>query len=146
MSSSTEDRLRDLFVVDAAAAPAAVGLVEGALRKVRHRRRVHMAWAAAVVGIVLGAGAVTTTGLAQRSPHEPIAAVSRSTSHSRMPAGQATASPGPRGPVPVDATTDCVETYSPSAVAGRAFAFDGTVTGIGPARSNRPGGPFLWSE
>jgi hypothetical protein len=32
-----------------------------------------------------------------------------------------------------------VEAYSPEAVAGRGFAFDGTVTEIGPAGSNRPG-------
>ena len=35
-----------------------------------------------------------------------------------------------------------METYSPGAVAGRSFAFDGTVTAIGPARSNRSGAPL----
>jgi hypothetical protein len=32
----------------------------------------------------------------------------------------------------------CAESYSPAAVANRAFAFDGTVTSIGPGTTNRP--------
>ncbi|MGZ4625725.1 MAG: hypothetical protein ACXV3S_05460 [Kineosporiaceae bacterium] len=35
--------------------------------------------------------------------------------------------------------TSCVQGYSPAAVAGRSFAFDGTVTSIGPGRTDRPG-------
>jgi hypothetical protein len=45
--------------------------------------------------------------------------------------------PEPEGPTPSSMAPSCVETYLPTAIASRAFAFDGTVTGIGPARTNR---------
>jgi len=35
--------------------------------------------------------------------------------------------------------TSCVEGYSTATLAGRSFAFDGTVTALGPARTNRAG-------
>ena len=41
------------------------------------------------------------------------------------------------GPVFSSANVRCVEEYSPEAMTGRAFAFDGTVTEIGGAVSNR---------
>jgi hypothetical protein len=43
------------------------------------------------------------------------------------------------GPVPTAGAASCVVDYSPHAVAERAFAFDGTVTAIGPDTTNRPG-------
>ena len=43
------------------------------------------------------------------------------------------------GPLPDGGAASCVESYSPDAASGRSFAFDGTVTAIGPARTNRPG-------
>lgn len=141
MTLHTEDQLRELFAAEADNAPEAVGLAGGALRKVRHRRRVRAAWTATVV-VVVSAG-LATVGLAQRSHHALIAAPSRSTSQGALPRGQATAAPTQQGPVPVvGGGADCVETYSPAAMAGVAFAFDGTVTAIGPARGNGPGGPF----
>jgi len=42
------------------------------------------------------------------------------------------------GPLPAFGATSCAEQYSPSAVAKRAFAFDGVVVDIGSAHSNRP--------
>ncbi|HCT81568.1 MAG TPA: hypothetical protein DGG94_07050 [Micromonosporaceae bacterium] len=42
------------------------------------------------------------------------------------------------GPLPDGGAASCVEEYSPSAVAKRAFAFDGVVVDFGPAGSNRP--------
>lgn len=36
------------------------------------------------------------------------------------------------------ATASCVEEYSPTTLSNRAFAFDGTVTGIGPGTTNKP--------
>ncbi len=42
------------------------------------------------------------------------------------------------GPLPDGGATSCAERYSPSAVAKRAFAFDGVVIEIGSAHSNRP--------
>jgi hypothetical protein len=50
----------------------------------------------------------------------------------------ALAPPGPTGPVRGGAGS-CVEPYSPAAVGDRAFAFDGTVTAIGPGNTDRPG-------
>lgn len=142
MTSSTEDQLRDLFAAEAAAAPEPLGLADGARRKVRHRRRVHLAWTAVVVGVVLGMSAATATGLSQRSRHEATAAPSPSTGQAALPRAQATAGPAPQGAVPVGAAADCVEMYSPAALADTAFAFDGTVTGIGPASSRRAGAAF----
>jgi hypothetical protein len=43
------------------------------------------------------------------------------------------------GPFPGDASASCAFTYSARTLAERAFAFDGTVTSIGPARTNRGG-------
>jgi hypothetical protein len=133
MNRSTENDLRNLFAEAAAAAPEAVGLGQGALQKVRHRRRVQMVCAAAVVGIGVGVGLLTAGSLGDPSDRAPIAAPS--VPHS----GATTAAPTRQGPVPSGASEDCVETYSPAAVAGRSFAFDGTVTAIGPAQSNRAG-------
>lgn len=51
---------------------------------------------------------------------------------------------GRSGPLPDGGTAaSCVENYSPGAVAGRSFAFDGTVLEIGPSVSNRGDGADL---
>jgi hypothetical protein len=57
--------------------------------------------------------------------------------------GTSTTSVARTGPVGDGATASCVESYSPSAVAGRAFAFDGTVTSIaeGTTSAASSGGP-----
>jgi hypothetical protein len=137
MSTPTEQRLRDLLAAEADAAPRAVGLADGALRKVRRRRRVLATCATGVLALA----AVTTGVLAidgpGRSPTSPVVA-------SAGPASEEAPSSDPvpgttETPLGAIAAASCVEAYSPEAVAGRAFAFDGTVTAIGPARSNRPG-------
>ena len=138
MSTPTEQQLRDLLAADAAAAPRAVGLAAGALRKVRHRRRVRAACGTGLVAVVVVATGVLTVDGFGPTPQNSPAAVSVG------PAGDgASPSPDP-APVPTaapaqGAAASCVEAYSPTAVAGRAFAFDGTVTAIGLALSNRPG-------
>lgn len=43
------------------------------------------------------------------------------------------------GPVAVGGPADCVERYSPAAVDGRGFAFDGTVVDVGAGVTDRPG-------
>ena len=43
------------------------------------------------------------------------------------------------GPVQDGGTASCVMEYSPANMVGLAFAFDGTVTSIGPGHSDRPG-------
>jgi hypothetical protein len=47
--------------------------------------------------------------------------------------------PGPAGEVEVEHQASCVEAYSPAAVSGRGFAFDGRVTAIGVGSTDRPG-------
>ena len=138
MSSPTEQQLRDLLAAEAAAAPRAVGLAEGALRKVRHRRRVRTAWATGLVAVAaVTTGLLTIEEFGQR-PQDSAVAVSVESTGERSPTSSDPA-PNPAG-APVEGTAaSCVEEYSPAAVTGRAFAFDGTVTAIGPARSNRPG-------
>lgn len=42
-----------------------------------------------------------------------------------------------RGPLPDGGAASCVETYTPRAVAKRAFAFDGVVVEVGPSVSDR---------
>ncbi|GAA4810410.1 hypothetical protein GCM10025786_13440 [Nocardioides caeni] len=45
----------------------------------------------------------------------------------------------PSGAVGDDSAVSCVEEYSPAAVNGRGFAFDGTVVEVGPGTTDRPG-------
>lgn len=45
--------------------------------------------------------------------------------------------PDPHGPLPEAGAARCVEEYSPAAVAGRGFAFDGVVVEIGSAVTDR---------
>ena len=137
MSSPTEQQLRDLLATEAATAPRAVGLAEGALRKVRHRRRVRAAWAGGLVAVAaVTTGVLTIEGPGQRSQDSAVA-VSLESTGERPPTSSDAAPSAVDAPVDTSAA-ECVEEYSPAAVAGRAFAFDGTVTAIGPARSNRP--------
>jgi hypothetical protein len=144
MSNPTEQRLRDLFAAEADAAPRAVGLAQGALRKVRRRRRILATCATGVLAVA----AVTTGVLVVDGPGRPqdasVAASGDPTAVDPRPgdAPLPTDVPGPTpaGTLAGDAAAECVEAYSPEAIAGRAFAFDGTVTAIGPAGTNRPGG------
>ena len=47
---------------------------------------------------------------------------------------------GQVGPLLDGNAAKCAQAYSPSAVSGRAFALDGTVTNIGPVPTHRAGG------
>ncbi|MFE9205609.1 hypothetical protein [Micromonospora sp. NPDC007230] len=129
--TTTEQQLRDLFAADAARAPRASGLADGALRKVRHRRRVRTAW---VSGVAVSAVSLVVAGgmAVPRSDSPSIGAPSVVPTFGR--AGE---------PVPgEEAAISCVVEYSLPEVAKRAFSFDGTVIAIGPARE-RPGSvPF----
>ena len=128
MSTSTEQQLRELFAAEAATAPEAAGLADGAVRKVRHRHRVQVGWLAGASTVVVAASVLAVGGLA-RQPQNPPTAASRSAAPSQL-AGEA---------VPGTSAASCVEAYSLAAVAKRRFAFDGTVISVGPAKSNRPG-------
>jgi hypothetical protein len=140
MSTPTEQQLRELFAADAAAAPSDVDLIAGTLRKVHYHRRVRTAWVTGLVAAVAAIGAVVATGVPERDTQPPPAAASP---HSAAQPGAGTSSaPTGEGALRGATTASCVETYSPAAVAGRSFAFDGTVTAIGPAGSNRSGPPL----
>jgi len=140
MSSPTEQQLRDLFASEASAAPQAVGLTDGTLRKVRHRRRVRTAWAVGMVGVVvLTVGGLTSDALDQQRQNPPMAVPSDPTAEVAPPGGEGATDPRDGDAVGGGAAQECAEDYSPAAVAGRSFAFDGTVTAIGPAGSNRSG-------
>lgn len=105
----------------------------------RARRRSRTRAAAAVAGalVVVAAGVGIVVGLQPDGPASTIVAIPSPTS--------VKASPLPvrvrqrSGPLPSDGAFKCVDSYSPQAVAGRAFAFDGTATHIGPGTTDRPG-------
>ncbi|MET7391920.1 hypothetical protein ABZS66_00265 [Dactylosporangium sp. NPDC005572] len=110
----------------------------------RRRRRLSVFAATAAVAVVLGGGAAAqglrsgSGDVGQAPPATP------STAPPGTAATSATATPDKpatdrTGALPEGGMIDCVEGYSPDAVARRAFAFDGVVVAIGPARSNRPG-------
>lgn len=140
MNTPFEQQLRELFAADAAAAPQDVDLAAGALRQVRHRRR--RVRAAALTGLVAAAAAIGTvmaTGVPGHVPQRPPAAASSNPAGRAALPGTGSAPPTTSGGGGSSSSASCVEGYSPAAVAERSFAFDGTVTAIGPARSNRPG-------
>lgn len=134
MSTPTEQQLRDLLAADAAAAPPAVGLAAGALRRVRRRRRALATCVSGALAVAAVTTAVLITDGPGRTEDSVVAATVDSTSETPPPSDAPAAAPM------AGAAADCVQEYSPTAVAGRAFAFDGTVTGIGPGQTNRPGG------
>lgn len=140
MNTATEQQLRELFAADAAAAPEDVELTAGTLRKVRQRRRVRTAGATGLVASVVAIGAAVALGVTgQPVQRPPVAAPSAPAGQTALPSAGNASAPTGVGALRSDAAADCVENYSPAAVAARAFAFDGTVTAIGPARSNRTG-------
>lgn len=137
MSTPTEQQLRDLFAADAAAAPVEGDLIHGALRKVRRHRRVRGVTIAGLVAAVAAVGGVLVSGgSGQEAQRSPVAAPSHPASQAPLPTTGTTTTPSGGGS---GVSTACVNSYSPAAVAGSPFAFDGTVTAIGAARSNRPG-------
>lgn len=137
MTNRLEDELRDLFRSDAAAAPDAAPVVELTLRTTgtaaRPRRAVVLAAAAAAVLVVV-AGA-TALRLADGSGSEQSSGVEPGSTTAVSPPTSA----GPRGPLWPQSQASCVEEYGPRTLAGRDFAFDGTVTAIGAGTTDRPG-------
>lgn len=137
MSTDTEQQLRDLFAADAAAAPSAAGLVEGALRKARRTRRVRVAGAS---GLLVAAGLVSSLVLTDAGGADPEAPPAASPSGAV--AGTPTTGAGPTGELPSARIGDCVVVYSPEALAETRFAIDGTVVAIGPERPLEEGLPM----
>jgi hypothetical protein len=89
----------------------------------RYRLKVMRVLAGLVVVALLGAGCASSKSAAE------------------APAVRDTepASARPTGPLGGEALGSCVEEYSPEAVLGRDFAFDGTVMTIGDGHTDRPG-------
>jgi hypothetical protein len=122
MTEQLEDELRHLFAEDAERAPLPGTLADGVRRAVQRRRQVRLVWstgllaAAAIAAVVVG---VVPGGQQDGDPWEARPAVNG------------------KGALPGNASASCVEEYSPKAVTGRAFAFDGTVTDINPGRTDR---------
>ena len=89
----------------------------------------HRACWAALLALPITLSACGDTPAAQPGP----SAASTPSAASAAPAAVRT------GPLPDSATASCAFAYAPEAVRERAFAFDGTVTGVGKGRSNKPG-------
>jgi len=139
MTEQMEQQLRELFSEDADRAPQVRNLAIGAVRLVRQRRRTTLAWAAG--GSVITVAAVAAlVGSLPGGDHDGSAISSPSPRTSLHSTPSSTPA---RGAVPGSDTASCVEAYSAKTLVGQAFAFDGTVIALGPARTNRPGGGQL---
>jgi hypothetical protein len=128
---STEDQIRDLFAADAAAAPAATGLLDGTMRRVRRRRRQQAAWVAAGCVGALAAAVVVAPGLTRSEP-VVIAGPASSASSVAPPAPVGTVPPGVAGQplsVPFSAGTAACAMI-PGA---ERFALDGAVVAVAPS-------------
>jgi hypothetical protein len=117
----------------AQAASAALAASPAAGRQVRQRRRSRIAWGAASlvaasVAAVVGAGALTSSPPEDRTTAPPAA----------QPSAAQSSADRRTGALPDAAGASCAVGYSPRELARRAFAFDGTVTAIGPGRTDRP--------
>jgi hypothetical protein len=133
MTDPIEQQLREVFAHDAALAPPPLALGERAMRQVR-RRRTRLAVTSVTATACVAAVAVLASLLTAQHSGNPITVPSGTISHDAQP-HNGTAS----GALPDNGTASCAGEYSATALRQRAFAFDGTVTTIGPARTNRSG-------
>ena len=131
--SRLEETVRSVLEEDARAAPDGSGVVRRVMERTRRRDRTRRT--ALTVGLAAAATAAVVL----------VPSVVGDDERSRTPATAARSSAQPtstdpdrrRGPLPGTAAVSCVEQYSPREVMDRAFAFDGTVTAIGPGRTDR---------
>jgi hypothetical protein len=142
MSSSTAQRLRDLFTADAAAAPDVVDLAAGVRHRVRRRRRMLAAWSSgvgtAVVLVAVGAFGAHGPVRPPQAQSPSVAAVTPSPTRQVFTAERYDRVV-PGGPL-VDAgmaMASCATEYTPAKLAELPIVFDGTVMTIGPGRTNR---------
>jgi hypothetical protein len=124
MTEQIEDELRAMFRTSADRAPQAHQLAEQAVGRVRRARRVRLFGAGGSVltiaaVIALSGGLFDSQGTHRKLVSPP--AVAR------------------HGALPETGAASCAQGYSLITLAQRAFAFDGTVTAIGPAQTNRAG-------
>lgn len=100
----------------------------------RSQTRAAVAAAGALAVVVAGIGVVM--GIQPDGPGSTIVAIPSQTS---VKTSQSPVRPSQRSSaLPDNGVSKCVEEYTPQAVAHRAFAFDGTVTHIGPGTTDRP--------
>ncbi|MGC4856932.1 hypothetical protein ACLQ24_27060 [Micromonospora sp. DT4] len=140
MNQSTERELRELFAAEAADAPDELAVAAAAVRRVHRRRRTLMV-AAATTGVIIAAGAYGVYRPAATPQAQPSGIISF-TPVAPAPAADLPAGVEPGDPLAFGAA-QCVKAYSPQTLAELPFAFDGTVTGIGPARTERSNHPPL---
>ncbi|MGC4812439.1 hypothetical protein ACLQ29_18095 [Micromonospora sp. DT228] len=107
----------------------------------RRRRHLGLFGAAAATALALGGGVVALDLVGTGSPGENDSADGRRLA--ALSGSPATDGDDPTrdrsGPLPASGAASCVEVFTPETLANRAFAFDGVVATIGPARTNRPG-------
>ncbi|MCY1141228.1 hypothetical protein OWR29_24790 [Actinoplanes sp. Pm04-4] len=146
MNQSTEQQLRDLFASDAADAPHEQAVAAAAIRQV-HRRRRTLTIAAATAALLIAAGAYAVNRPPATPPLTPPQAQPPAASPTPLTSAPPPAAALPPGAKPGDpltfAAAQCVKPYSPKTLAEQAFAFDGTVTAIAPAQTNRNENPSL---
>ncbi|MEV0902952.1 hypothetical protein [Actinoplanes sp. NPDC049802] len=140
MNQSTEHELRELFAAEAADAPDEQAVAAAAIRRVHRRRRI-LTTAVATTAVIIAVGTYSASRPATTPQAQPPGTSSAgpvaSAPEAALPAG---VEPGdPLGP----GAQQCVKPYSPTTLAEQSFAFDGTVTGIGPARTERGTDPPL---
>lgn len=138
MNQSTERELRELFAAEAAHAPDELAVAAAAVRQV-HRRRRTLTVAGATTTVIIAAAVYGIHRPAATPQARPPVSASvvpvTSTPAAGLPAGVT-----PGDPIAFGAA-QCVKAYSPETLGEQAFAFDGTVTGIGPARTERGNRP-----
>lgn len=133
MTEQLEQRLRDVLVEDANRAPEGGDLHAGALRRVRRYRGVRLLAAAGCIAAVTSVAVLAS--LLFGSGDGAVQPGARSTGSAIVP--------GPGRALPGGAAASCASEYSTTTLVGQAFAFDGTVTAIGPPQTNRDGGGVL---
>ncbi|HYN94734.1 MAG TPA: hypothetical protein VES42_12870 [Pilimelia sp.] len=136
MNQSTERELRELFAADAADAVDELAVAAAAVRRVHRRRRTLTVAATATATAVIIAAGVYGVHRPAATPQAQPPVTSSSAPVASAPAADPPAGVKPGDPLAFGAA-QCVKTYSPETLAEQAFAFDGTVTGIGPAQTER---------
>jgi hypothetical protein len=117
--------------------PAEVPDFQDVTARARRRSRTRAATLVAGALVVVIGSVGVAVAVQSGGPASTIVAIPSPTSVKASP------SPGTAGQrsgaLPDNGASSCVEAYSPQTVARRAFAFDGTVTHLGPGTTDRPG-------
>jgi hypothetical protein len=128
MNHQVERELRELFSEDAQRAPSAETLAEMARRVVVRRRQTRRAWTGGILAAATATVAATVVAVVTATDRPADSQDDRLAASPRAVTGTA---------LPDSGAGRCVEQYSSSAIAGRAFAFDGTVTTITPGQTDQ---------